>query len=385
MEVGTENRKSFADLTQQLTKIAHKLEFFQAVRLLENAYLRETQLQGSERVPSNDRKELAGTEVRLQDSLIRFRSWQSLAFAASDLHRIRVRNEHDAFDGIEMTVSFMGLTGPVGVLPAHYSSLVIARSHSRNKDYALRDFLDLLNHRSIAYFYQAWKKYRLPMVYERQHLLNKTTHQRRTGNSQATGEDPITQTLASLAGVGTKGLRQRTAFRDEVFMYFGGLFAARTRNATSLEQMLTAFFRVSMRVVQLCERWIHLNRENQSGFARHGNMTLGANVIAGSRIRDIQSLFRIEIGPLDWERFMQFMPGHSDLAALVDLVHTYAGIDLDFEIQLQVHAHEIPSMQLARGGENPMALGQSTWLGRTTPGVVLKDVCFRHGLGGTPF
>ena len=47
-----------------------------------------------------------------------------------------------------MVVTFMGVTGPIGVLPYHYTALLLRRL--RDKDFALCDFLDLFHHREIA-------------------------------------------------------------------------------------------------------------------------------------------------------------------------------------------------------------------------------------------
>ena len=63
-----------------------------------------------------------------------------------------------------MTVTFMGLAGTGGVLPGHYTQLLIDRV--REKDFGLRDFLDLFNHRLIAQFYRAWEKCHFFVGYE---------------------------------------------------------------------------------------------------------------------------------------------------------------------------------------------------------------------------
>ena len=91
-----------------------------------------------------------------------------------------------------MTVAFMGLTGPLGVLPRHYTDLLLERG--RRKDWTLRDFLDIFNHRLISLFYRAWEKYRLPIVYE----AAAWRHQENDCGSQY---------LFDLMGLGTSGLR----------------------------------------------------------------------------------------------------------------------------------------------------------------------------------
>ena len=81
----------------------------------------------------------------------------------------------------------MGLTGPLGVLPHAYTELLLDRI--RQKDTALRDFLDLFHHRIISLFYQAWEKYRFTIAYER-------------------GErDRFSHHLLDLIGLGTRACR----------------------------------------------------------------------------------------------------------------------------------------------------------------------------------
>ena len=50
-----------------------------------------------------------------------------------------------------MTVNFMGLTGPSGVLPRHYTERLFAEVRGEER-HALRDWLDLFNHRLVSLF-----------------------------------------------------------------------------------------------------------------------------------------------------------------------------------------------------------------------------------------
>ena len=95
---------------------------------------------------------------------------------------------------------------PAGVLPEHYTSLVIERSHLRLKDHALREFLDLFNHRLISLYFRAWEKYRFPVAYER-HLVEGRLD-----------DDLFTLCLFCLIGMGSGSLRDHFTFDDQVLL-----------------------------------------------------------------------------------------------------------------------------------------------------------------------
>src|SRR5690606_25174027 len=148
----------------------------------------------------------------------------------------------------EMAVAFLGLTGPAGALPQHYTQTIIDRV--RQKDHSLRDFLDLFNHRSISLFYRAWEKHHLLALLERH----------RTGGR----EDPFTRMLYCIVGLGSPGLRERFEIADETFLHYSGLFAHFPRNAISLEQMVRDFCRMPATVRQFQGTWLQLEPPEQS-------------------------------------------------------------------------------------------------------------------------
>ena len=139
---------SDAPLERKLAEEPFRFDFFQAVRLLRR--LRA----GRSRV---------GAEGPPRVEAVRFRTARGLAFPASALHRLEPPAEPG--DPPALTVAFMGLTGPLGVLPHAYTDQVSERV--RAGDGTLAAFLDLFNHRLISLFYRAWSKHRLAVLEER--------------------------------------------------------------------------------------------------------------------------------------------------------------------------------------------------------------------------
>jgi type VI secretion system protein ImpH len=331
-------------LLSALAGTPHQFDFFQAVRLLMRV---ARQSASSAEQPLRP----VGHDYPPQSEIVRFRTLPSHSFPQSEVTAfLPAPVAGDAPSPAEMTVAFLGLTGPVGSLPQHYTQTVIDRL--RLKDRTLLDFLDLFNHRTISLFYRAWEKHRVPALLER---------------SQAEGdEDSFTRAIYCLTGLGTPALRNRLELSDETFLYYAGLFAHAPKNAVSLERMLAELFGLPVTVLQFQGQWLPLEPAEQTAMpsaARPGglNNRLGATTIAGERVWSVESKFRIRLGPLGYEAFQKLLPGGRMLTQLGQAVRTYVGAELDFDAQLVLRRHEVPPCKLAAGEDGGPRLGWNTW------------------------
>jgi type VI secretion system protein ImpH len=265
-----------------------------------------------------------------------------------------------------MVVAFMGLTGLMGVLPRHYTELLLERV--RNKDFALRDFLDIFNHRIISLFYRAWEKYRFPIAYERS---------RRSGQNDY---DPFSLSVFHIVGMGTNGLRDRLKFGDEALLYYSGLVAQQPHSASALEAILADYFSAPVKVKQFVGAWLVLEKANRTRMGKgDANNELGATAILGSKCWDQQAGYRLFIGPLSFQQFRRFLPCDTAFLPLIELTRFLGGPTLDFDVQLVLKAAEVPRCELKKPGPEARRLGWSSWLkSREFSGDATDTVLGRH-------
>jgi type VI secretion system protein ImpH len=346
--MAAESRRESAGLTDELFREAQRFDFFQAVRLLEWVFRRRAAHDGEKQ------HHAVGQDNPPDKEIVRFRAQPSLSFPASDVSQLR---QPPAQSGTlpppELSVAFLGLTGPSGVMPFHYTTTLLWRT--RAKDHALREFFDLFNHRLISLFYRAWQKYRLPFAYEWA-LLDPDG-----------GTDVGTQGLFSLVGLGTGGLRRRLEIDDQALLFYGGHFAHFPRSALALELILSDYFAMPVTVEQLHGQWLVLERSDQARLPnaehRNGlNNRLGVDLVAGERVWDVQSKFRLRLGPLTYVQFRRFMPNGNGLRPLCQLTRTFVGPELSFDVQLTLQAAEVPWCRLGGDSNDPPYLGWNTWV-----------------------
>jgi type VI secretion system protein ImpH len=336
---------------------------------------------------------------------VRFRAWQSSTFPASDIVAARVIDS-DAQRQVELTVGFMGLTGPNGVLPRHYLRMLLdqmreaARGGLTEADRrsSLQDFFDLLNHRQIVLFYRAWQKYRQRTVFPGTVLPG--TGITADGSRPAIPrrenlESTPTRALFALTGLatgewttrpGSQAQRGRFRFPDEVLLYFSGLFAHFPRSAQGIEQAAGKLFGVPLKIEQFRLQWIQLRPGDQSRLPRASetprNAALGVDVILGARAPSYDTRFRVCLGPLTWRQFVRFLPAGDLLRPLAQFVRMYVGAELDFDVQPVLKAREIPPTRLGTRHPDPARLGWNTWVWSRPPQKDAGDAVFvEAGLG----
>ena len=274
-------------------------------------------------------------------------------------------DESDGTPVPEMAVTFLGLVGTGGVLPWHYTQLLI--DTVRAKDLGLRDFLDLFNHRLVAQFYRAWAKCHFYVGYE--------------ASLRGNGEtDRFSQMLFGLVGLGTPGLRRRQSISDDVLLHYSGHFAHRPRSAAALGQIISDLFRVPTEIEQFRGQWMPLSARDRTQLRRGRNNALGVTAIAGSRVWGIEHKFRVRLRVNRYEKFREFMPTGSAHRSFADVVRSFVGPTYDFDLQLVLPGTEVPPCRL--GATAGIQLGWNAWMFSRPVGRDVDDAVF--ACEGTP-
>jgi type VI secretion system protein ImpH len=314
-----------APKSERLYDEPYTFRFFQAVRLLQRLAAA---------------REPVGRFVQPSNEAVRFGVHNILTFPPSEIFEL----VSDPPGPPKMSVNFMGLTGPLGVLPLYYTQLVQGRVKER--DTTTRDFFDIFNHRMISLFYAAWEKYRAVVAYER-------------------GErDRATQALLSLIGLGTGGLPERQSVIDDALLFYAGLIGQRPLSASALCQVLSDYFQVPVDVEQFTGAWYALDRPTQCEFqeADTASEQLGYGAVVGDEVWNQQSRARLRIGPLDLERYLDFLPSGTAFEPLQTLTRLLVSDQIDFEVQLILKREDVPPCGLGVEEGTAPQLGWITWI-----------------------
>jgi type VI secretion system protein ImpH len=347
----TESRRKNTSVATRLAEGPAAFSFVQAMRLLERICACEQRLaKVSKANPSL--LPVAGFSPPTREA-VRLRGNQSLSFPGAQISSLT----HTGGQW-QMRVNHIGLAGSMGVMPFHYSELLHQRL--KQKDYSLRDFLDLFNHRIASLFYQASIKYRLPLQYERRPLLSSRRH----------STDSHSLLLLSLVGMGTPGLTRRATLKDEALVYYAGLFSSQVRTASGLKQILEHYFGIAVSVQEFVGQWEELIEDVRTKLSSRAqpkgqNTCLGKTVVLGKKGWFAQGAIRICLGPLNYEQFLQFAPGTTSLNALNELVRMYVGIERDYSFIIRVQRENFPR-DLSLGGSQKPLLGWNTWVASST-------------------
>ena len=309
------------DVERQLGETAAAMDFFQALRLLENAH------------PDKPR---IGTSLRPRDDAVRFGRDPSLNF---DPGAVAGFTPATAEAKARLAVNFFGLLGPNGPLPLHLTEY--ARDRARNHgDDTMVAFLDMFHHRMLSLFYRAHATAD-PAI-----------------NLDRPDSDRFADYVGSLFGIGTPAMQGRDEIGDFAKLHFAGLMANQRRPAAGLVTVLRAYFKLPVELEQFVGHWMKIPLDGQTriGMAECGNR-LGTSAVLGKKVWDCQHKFRLVIGPLGYDDYERMLPGGASMTRLVDWVKSYAGTVLDWDVRLVLRQSAVPTLKLGA-----RRLGWTTYL-----------------------
>nr|WP_170948506.1 type VI secretion system baseplate subunit TssG [Bordetella genomosp. 5] len=348
-------RRRHPSVMNALLAEPQRFEFFQAVRLLERWFVRQQGNPSRNTVPAR----------------MRFPNSPGLGFPPSEIVEAMAYDhegepltdpaarEAAVADGklsrVDITPAFFGLLGGQGALPLHYSEMLAMRESVR-RDRGARAFFDIFSNRAAALFYEAWKKYRMPVRHE------------------TDADHHYLPLLLALGGMGHPALRDRLrsgagVVHDESIAHYAAAARQRPVSAPYLQRVLSDYFGVPLRVEQFVGRWYNVPPQNRTYLGQPGAV-LGVSALAGDRIWQRDLRIRLWIGPLSRQAYTDFLPGGARAQALEKLLTMFGGLTFEYEVRLILAREAVGPSTLGEGAE--VRLGWNSFLA-TEPATEDRD------------
>jgi type VI secretion system protein ImpH len=319
-----------------LERVARKSHPFQVMRRLENLFSDYPRF-GTSPLPSEDP--------------VRLRQTPYMGFAPSFISSFKGRQGDQP---PVLSVYGFGLFGANGPLPLHLTEYT--RYRMREGDATFKRFADIFHHRLLALFYRAWANAQPTVQFDRP------------------GEDRFALYVGALGGLALPTPGERKTLPDDVRRHYVGHLACQTRHPEGLESILSDYFEVPVRIDEFVGHWVELPPTCRCRLGESPETgSLGQTLAVGSRIWQCQDKFRIVFGPLAEEDYQRLLPGSESVDRLVELVRTYVGDELSWDVRLILSRQDVRGLRL--GGR--AQLGLTSWLLARAPDHDPGDLVFQ--------
>lgn len=322
---------------EALAASPHRASLFGAIRLLQGAQPGKVPL---------------GYSRRAEDEAVRLDQTLLLGFAASEVDAVTA----DPGGRPRVGQSAVGLLGPNGALPYRWTEHVHDLAHTEyrsQRDVSFHAWINVVQRRQLSLLYRAW-----------------SDAQSAPGADQLSQPHPVADRLRALAGVMLHGLRDRDGIADGFKMAFSAVLSRRVRNPGPLASMLALYFDTGVRIEEFAAHWLEIPADQRSRLGTRFN-TLGGDTVAGTRVWDSTTRFRIVVGPLALKAYRSFLPNGESYAQLRDLVSLYVGVEYEWDLVPVLERQEVP---YSWAGNPGLLLGWSSWLGVRYEDVDARDL-----------
>ena len=319
--MATKPRRQVPTLAESLYAEPYDYEFHQAVRVLEHLRPKALPL---------------GEGLAPGEEAVQIKSRITLSTPSSDIFAL----EPGTKDAPPiMHVNFWGIAGLQGPLPIPYTELILERI--RKKDTALKEFLDLFNHRLVSLLHRVRRKY-WPAL-----------------NTIAPHKTAIGEGLIALLGANEQDDLPGVPLNPQSLLFYSGLLWQQPRSAPGLIVMLSHYFDAPVSILENKGRWLPIAPDQVTRIGENGQFNvLGQGAMMGTKAWSTQTGLTIRIGPLDNSHFREFLKNGSAYPTLVTLARFYLPKEFKFNINLIMKADDVCATKLNGKSE----LGWTSWL-----------------------
>lgn len=255
----------------------------------------------------------------------------SLGFADATLEGLVAKHGRPQLRGY-----WLGLTGPMGPLPTHFSEYAFYERRYSDKT-PFSDWLDLLASRMLQLFYRAWGD------------------SQPAANADRADDDRFAFYLAALSG-GTEGVGEGDAFFSRARVHYAGLFAG-PRSAVALEDGLSHLLTQRVRLVEYQPRWRRLEGEDRTMLGR-SFATLGSDALLGGRVYSASDAFRVVVRADTLRDYRTMLPGGERFAIAAEAIDAFRPSHLEWDLQIEIPEEEAPPARL----DGRTQLGWTGWV-----------------------
>jgi type VI secretion system protein ImpH len=231
----------------------------------------------------------------------------NLNFPNSEIESLKIEDEKVALKNL-----VVGLMGIQGALPYTYTSKVRHAPRKQRED--VEKFIGLFNHKLTAQYVDASLAYNLPVRYEieeENHYLN---------------------ILHALNGYVSSQHQQKEL--DDYFAEFAGLMQGQNNTAHALRTMLTCVFKQNIHVEEFIQEKFKLDDSQKTSLGGNNPSLLGVNTFCGETIRQIDGKIEIQIGPLNHEQYLEYLPNMKQSTKLKSILKSWCSPTLLVDLRL---------------------------------------------------
>lgn len=328
--MGSHDRTSGGAMTQgtldRLLTAPQRFNLFQAISLLERAAPHAISV-GCSHAPRDH-------------EAVRLSAFVSLSFEPSDIRGIT--SPAPTGEPFFLSTPALSLAGADGPLPQPFTELLLQRSAQR--DHATADFLDIFNHRLLAFLYRSRRKHHVSL------------------NATQPSHASLASTLDSISALG-----QQTGVRapdgSAQWLRHAGLLGGTPRSMVGLLAVLRDRLKVKVTGTQFLGSWRMLEPNAVSRL--HSRLPfkgtrIGHSAVLGRKFWDQGAGLHLDFTDMSRQQLHSMLPGGDEHALAHWLVRRYAPQDLEVRMALRLAPNETQPSRLSV--THPMRLGWTSWL-----------------------